>query len=69
MKKNLIENVLNLFNKNNTEQLASNNIDQTNINDDIFNDGSYIDDVLNSEEGIKLSGPGLMANLCKTQIH
>ncbi len=64
MKKNVFENLIKLFNGTNTEKIANINTPDTNINEDSFSDDSYIEDVLNSEESIRL-GVGCFSEDCK----
>lgn len=65
MKNKLFESILNYFNQNNSENIAANNITEDSINNIPFDDNSYIEDVLNSEEGVTLA---LGHEACKTQI-
>jgi len=70
MKKNIFENLIKLFNGTNTEKIANINIHDTNISEDSFSDDSYIEDVLNSEESIRLGSCANGGNqICKDQIN
>lgn len=60
MKNNLFKNIQKLF-KPETNDVANNSDSST---DNIYDDTSYIEDLLNSEESEKLSA--LMAQACKT---
>ncbi len=67
MKKNVFDSIINFFNQNNTEINTAGNIPENNLNNENFDDNSYIDDVLNSDELLALS-INTSAQVCKSQM-